>query len=130
MADIPIKTKKVEKREVEQTVDRERFSPDVDIYETEEGLILHADMPGVTKENVDIQVDGDVLTILGKVATPPADAAPIYAEYRIGDYYRAFTLSQEIDTRAISAEMTHGVLMLRLPKAKRAKSRKIEVKGA
>ncbi|NOZ22378.1 MAG: Hsp20/alpha crystallin family protein [Planctomycetes bacterium] len=128
MADTPVK-KAPEKRDVERTSEAECFAPAVDIYETEDALVLQADMPGVTKDNVDVKVEEDVLTLTGKAAMPPQDAAPLYAEYRIGDYYRAFTLSQEIDVDRISAEMTDGVLTLRLPKTDRMKSRKIEVKG-
>jgi len=128
MADVPVK-KTPEKRDVEQTTEAERFAPTVDIYETENDLVLKADMPGVAKDNVDVKVEENVLTLTGKVATPPKDAAPLYSEYRIGDYYRAFTLSHEIDVDRISAEMTDGVLTLRLPKTDRTKSRKIEVKG-
>ena len=128
MTDIPLK-KTPEKREVEHTTEAERFAPVVDIYETENELVMQADMPGVTKENVDVKVAEDVLTLTGTVATPPKDAVHLYAEYRIGDYHRAFTLSQEVDVDKISAEMVDGVLTLHLPKSSRTKSRKIEVKG-
>jgi HSP20 family protein len=131
MAKVPVQKKEQaeEQRDVERTEDRERFSPAVDIYETEDGLVLTADMPGVAKENLDIKVDEGVLTITGKVALPPEDAVPVYAEYKIGDYHRAFSLSDEIDVDAISAEMTHGILTLRLQKSAKTRSRKIEVKG-
>lgn len=128
MANVPVK-KTPEQGQIERTTEAERFTPAVDIYETDSELVMQADMPGVTKDNVDVKVEENVLTLTGTVATPPKDAAPLYAEYRIGDYYRAFTLSQEIDVDKISAEMTDGVLTLRLPKTDRTKSRKIEVKG-
>jgi len=131
MAKVPIEKKKAdEQKDVERTEDRERFSPAVDIVEDEKELILKADMPGVAKEGLDIQVEEGVLTLHGKVGTPPADAVPVYAEYRIGDYYRAFTLSDEIDVEKIGAEMSNGVLTLHLPKADKVKTKKIAIKGA
>lgn len=130
MANIPIEKRAPQKQDAETTQERERFSPAVDICETDKELVLKADMPGVGKEGVEINVDENVLTLTGKACTPPADAVPIYTEYRIGDFYRAFTISEEIDVEKISAEMLNGVLTLRLPKAERVKSRKIQVKGA
>jgi HSP20 family molecular chaperone IbpA len=132
MAKVPVQKKQEaeEQSDVERTEDRERFSPAVDIYENEKELVLTADMPGVAKDSLDIKVDEGVLTISGKVATPPSDAVPVYAEYRIGDYYRAFSLSDEIDVDEISAEMADGVLRLHLPKSAKTRSRRIQVKGA
>ncbi len=116
---------------VEQTRDRRVFVPRVDIYESGDDLILVADMPGVDESNVDITLEQDQLTIVGRVDPMMPDGYTLaYAEYAEGDYRRTFTLSNEIDREHIEATMSNGVLRLRLPKAAPAKARKIAVKAA
>jgi HSP20 family protein len=107
---------------------RERnLRPPVDIYETPEGLVLMADLPGVTKEGLQVHVDGNLLTISGKANhTAPGDV--IYREYELTNFYRQFELNEEIDREKISAELKHGVLTLRLPKTEKAKPKQIEVR--
>jgi len=122
--------RKAQTKEAEETDSREYYTPPVDIYETDDGLVLKADMPGVSKDGLDIKVEKDVLTIRGTVGRPPEDADLLYGEYGIGDYYRAFTVSEDIDADKISAEISNGVLTMSLPKAEAARTRKIEVKGA
>ena len=110
--------------------ERPCYTPPVDIFETPEEVTLTADMPGVGKDDLDIAVERDLLTIRGRVKTePPKDAELVYAEYRVGDYRRDFTLSDDIDREKISAEVKNGVLTLTLPKAERSKPRKISVAG-
>ncbi|GBD35062.1 Spore protein SP21 [bacterium HR36] len=107
------------------------FTPPLDIYETADGLVLEADLPGVSGENLRVCVNGNVLEIYGKVKWPiPADARPLHEEMRWGDFFRSFILPEEVDADAISAEFQHGVLHLVLPKHSRAKPRRIEVKVA
>lgn len=116
---------------VEQTRDRRVFVPRVDIYESGDDLIVVADMPGVDENNVDITLEQDRLTIVGRVdPVTPNGYTLAYAEYAEGDYRRTFTLSNEIDRDHIEATMSNGVLRLRLPKAAPAKARKIAVKAA
>jgi HSP20 family molecular chaperone IbpA len=104
------------------------YVPDVDIYETPEGLWLWADMPGVDEGSLEVQVDDGVLSIEGRVALQEYDNLnPVYTEYNVGNYSRRFSLSNEIDTEHIKARMTQGVLTLELPKAERAKPRRIAV---
>jgi HSP20 family protein len=107
---------------------RERnLRPPVDIYETSEGLVLMADLPGVTKEGLQVHVDGDLLTISGKAShAVPGDV--IYREYELANFYRQFELNEEIDREKIGAELKHGVLVLHLPKAEKAKPKQIEVR--
>jgi HSP20 family molecular chaperone IbpA len=98
----------------------------VDIYETPDGLVVMADLPGVTRENLDVRVDNNILTIRGMSKhTAPSD--PVYREYELINFFRQFELGEKIDQGKISAELKHGVLQLHLPKAAEAKPRQIEV---
>src|SRR5688572_3367093 len=107
---------------------RPLFTPAIDIHEDEQGMTLCADLPGVTKESVDVSFENNVLRIFGRVQdSPPEGGRPVYHEYRAGDYYRSFILTDEIDADAIRAELDNGVLTLSLPKVKRSGLRKIEV---
>jgi HSP20 family protein len=103
--------------------------PPVDIYETGEGLIVNADLPGVAKENMDIRVENNLLTIRGKAAHL-APGEPIYREYGLMNFFRQFELNERVEQTKISAELKHGVLTLNLPKAEEAKPKKIDVKVA
>ncbi|HDQ44971.1 MAG TPA: Hsp20/alpha crystallin family protein [bacterium] len=122
---------KMESQEVER-VERTRsgrtFLPPTDIIETESEIILLADMPGVDEKTVDIILENKLLTIQGNVETrDDNNLQTVYAEFESGDYYRAFTLSDDIDRERIQAKLKNGVLKLVLPKAETAKSRKIAV---
>jgi HSP20 family protein len=123
-----------EKQEVQATGESTRnvpvFIPAVDIYEKEGSLILVADMPGVSPENIDIDLDAEQLTIRGTVARQEEIGKVLFREYTVGDYYRQFTLSNEIDREKIQASMKDGVLRLVLPKAEAAKPRKITVQAS
>jgi HSP20 family protein len=124
-----------EKKEVEATAESTRnvpvFIPAVDIYESEQALTLVADMPGVPLENVDIDLDADQLTIRGMVPQKAENNGRVlFKEYTAGDYYRQFTLSNDIDREKIQASMKNGVLKLVLPKAEAAKPRKISVQAS
>ena len=111
----------------EGTRNRERYiTPPVDIYETPEDLVVMADLPGVTKDDLEVRVDNNLLTIRGH-AHHRAPGTPIYQEYELMSFFRQFELSEKIDTEKITAECKHGVLFLHLPKAAEAKPRKIEV---
>lgn len=105
------------------------LAPNVDIVEDADGITVHADMPGVPKDNLQVQVDGDTLTLRGEMTVPmPQGAEPFYAELRHGAWERRFTLSRELDASNIQAAMKDGVLSLRIPKAEHAKPRRIEVR--
>lgn len=101
--------------------------PPVDIYEDQEAVTLYADLPGVGKDNLSLQIDKDTLQIYGKAPVESAEAARLYTEFSFKDYYRAFTIGEEIDRDKISASMNNGVLKLVLPKAERVKPRKIDI---
>ena len=104
------------------------FNPPIDIYETPDGLVLYADLPGVTAEGLDLQVQDNKLTLFGRISR--TDAMPnsvIHQEYQLGDFLRSFILSDEVDHERIQAKLTNGVLRVDLPRAARAKPRRIEV---
>lgn len=101
--------------------------PPVDIFETENELTVIVDMPGVDKEDVDIRIDNNLLTIQGTVKRQ-TQGQGLYNEYALLDYFRQFQLSDRIDQGKINAHMKNGVLTIELPKAERAKPKQIEVK--
>jgi HSP20 family protein len=104
-------------------------TPPIDIHEGPEGLVLEADLPGVSEGQLSIQLEDNVLSLHAKVDAPaPDDARVLHEEYRPGNFYRSFILSDEVERSKISAELKNGVLKLTLPKAERAKTRKIEIK--
>ena len=125
------------KREVARSDDGEAtrptaiYTPATDIYETEDHVVLTADMPGVAPEDVDIRLERNVLTIRGRLAAEAhAGYRRIHVEYGEGDYERAFSLSEEIDRDRIEASHKDGVLTLTMPKAEAAKTRRIKVRSA
>lgn len=119
-----------ERQETPEEVTRagRTYVPQVDIYETKEGLWLWADMPGVDEQSINIQLDDGVLTIEGQVDVKQYEnVTPLYTEYNVGNYLRRFTISSDVDSDKIVARMQHGVLALELPKAERAKPRRIVI---
>jgi len=115
---------------VENTRDREVFSPRTDVFETGEAIVVVADMPGVVEDSVDITLEKNVLTIKGGVDVPEREGFKLtYGEYRDGDYERSFALSEGVDRDGIEAMVKDGVLRLTLPKSKETAARKIPVKA-
>src|SRR4051812_23370122 len=99
----------------EETRSEERYvTPPVDIYETDEGLVVKADLPGVAKENMDIRVENNLLTIRASTAHV-APGEPVYREYGLVNFFRQFELNERVDRAKISAELNYGVLTLNLP---------------
>ncbi len=116
------------KESAEQTRSEPTFAPATDIYESDAGLVLVLDMPGVDKDGVNITLEKRVLTVTGKSSHhAPGDFNPVHAEYRDGVFERSFTISEAVDGERISASMKQGVLKLLLPKAQAATARKIPV---
>jgi len=119
----------IEGSEAERTRDCPAFTPRADIYEANDRIVIVADMPGVDEMSVDITLEKNVLTINGYVEpVEPEGYALAYAEYRVGDYVRSFTLSNQIDQEKIEATLKDGVLHLTLPKIEPT-SKKIAVKA-
>jgi HSP20 family molecular chaperone IbpA len=105
--------------------------PPVNVYEDVAGITLYADLPGVPKDKLVVQVEGDILTIKGEVVlAQPDDMEASYTEVSLPRYRRVFTLSKELDAEKVIAELNHGVLKLRIPKAEHAQPSRIEVKVA
>lgn len=116
---------------IERTRPHKVYTPAADIVERQDDIIVTADMPGVDENTVDITLEKNVLTISGTVAPlSPGSHRLVFAEYGVGDYHRAFTITEEVDRDRIHASVKNGVLRLVLPKAAEAKSRKIEVRSA
>lgn len=105
--------------------------PPVDVIEDTTGITLQADLPGVTRETLDVEVEAQTLTIQGRIDLRSTEGMdPIHAEVRVSRFHRVFTLSNELDTSKLQAELKQGVLTLRIPKAEHAKPRRIVVEAA
>lgn len=112
-----------------QTAER-FFQPAVDIIDTNDSVVLVADMPGVDEEHVDVTIEKDVLTIRGTVQRANHEGFDVdHTELRDGDFARSFTISNEIDRDGIDAAVRNGVLRITLPKALHAMSKKVTVKA-
>jgi HSP20 family protein len=111
-----------------QTVEAQRdfITPEVNIVETQEGYVLEAEMPGVTKDGLDIQLEDNVLTLVGRRAQSLAGSS-LYRESRSADFRRVFELDPSIESGKITARIEQGILTLTLPKAEKVKPRKITV---
>lgn len=102
--------------------------PAVDIFEDDGGITLHADMPGIAKQALNVSVEGNVLNIEGNAELPvPEGMEALHADIRATHYQRSFTLSSEMDTEKVDASLKNGVLTLRIPKREELKPRRIEV---
>ena len=114
----------------EETRSTEKYiKPAVNIIETDEGLTLTADIPGATREALDINVEKGILTINAPGAWK-IPGNPGYTEFELGSYYRQFSIPESLDHEKASADLTNGILTLKVPKAEAAKPRKIEIKVA
>ena len=126
--ELAVREKQELAQQEEKTIPGRYYMPAADIFETDDALTLLLEMPGVSKNNVDVQVENDVLRVEGKIDySAYKDIEPVYTEYNVGHYARAFTLSNKIDRDAITARVEDGVLTLTLPKAKEALSRRIAI---
>jgi HSP20 family protein len=112
----------------EKTIPARYYIPNTDIFETDDSLTLVMEMPGVERKDVDIKLENDVLRVEGRIDFSKYEGLePVYTEYNVGPYARAFTLSNKIDQDEISAELDDGVLTLTLKKAKEAMPRRIGI---
>jgi HSP20 family protein len=102
-------------------------SPEVNIFETQDGYVLEAEMPGVNKEGLEITLEGTEVTITGHRHVEPLPGEALFRESNTSDYRRVFELDPAIDTAKVSARIDQGVLTLNLPKSERVKPRKISV---
>jgi len=113
----------------ERTRNAATYTPRFDIVEADGELVLYGELPGVTKENLDIRFENGQLAVQGKVEPRHTGHEFVYGEYGIGDFFRSFTISEDINAEKISAELKNGVLTLHLPKTEAVKPRKITVKA-
>ncbi len=125
-------TSEIMKREEttpEKTRQLDTVSPNVDIFENDGEILLHADMPGVNKENVSINIDNGKLT-LSSTRQLETQGAATWEELGDVEYYRVFSIPQSIDISQVNAVLSNGVLQLHLPKSETAKPKQIEIKAA
>ena len=112
----------------EQTAPVRYYVPTTDIFETEDALTVVMDLPGVSRQSVDVNVENDVLRIEARIDPSKYEGMePLYTEYNVGHFARSFTLSNKIDQQQISAQLEDGVLTLTLKKAKEAMPRRISI---
>lgn len=105
--------------------------PPVDVIEDSTGITLYADLPGVAKDQLQLRVEAETLTIEGRLSLSIPEGMKVsHAEVSLPSYRRVFTLSRELDTTRVTAEFKQGLLTLRIPKAEHAQPRKITVQVA
>jgi len=120
----------LENRPVNDRMTREEYiAPVVNIYETKDGYVLEAEMPGVSKDGLQVTLEGTEITITGRRNLETAGGETLLNERESADYRRVFELDPAIDTQKISAKMEQGVLTLTLPKSEKVKPRKIAISG-
>jgi HSP20 family protein len=105
------------------------YTPRVDVVETENEFVLFADLPGVKDEDVDVHFENGELFLQARCPARQADVKYLVNEYGTGDYYRAFTINQDVAADKITAVLKNGVLTVQLPKSEAVKPRRIQVKG-
>ena len=105
------------------------FTPRVDIVETDTELTLYAEVPGVRPEDVDLRYEKGELLLHGRVPAREGGPTALLQEYEEGDFYRAFTIHETIDSSRITAECKNGVLIVHLPKTEAVRPRQITVRG-
>jgi HSP20 family protein len=112
----------------EKTVPARYFVPNTDIYETDNALVVVMEIPGVQNKDLDVQIENDVLKVEGRIDFGNYEGLdPLYTEYNVGHFARAFTISGKIDQQQIGAQLEDGVLTLTLKKAAEAMPRRIAV---
>jgi len=112
----------------EKTQRRVVYTPQVDVLETPEEMVLQLDMPGVKGGDIEVHFERGELSVRGKRQVTPRQGRGLVEEFEPGDYYRAFLISQDVAADRITADLKHGVLTVRLPQHEAAKPRKVAVK--
>jgi HSP20 family protein len=126
--ELAVREKKELTTKEEKTAQARYYVPATDIYETDEALTVVMEMPGVERKDISVSLENDVLRVEGRIDfTKYEGLEPVYTEYNVGHFTRAFTLSSRIDQNGISAQVENGVLTLTLPKAKEAQPRRIAI---
>jgi HSP20 family protein len=126
--ELQVQQKRELEKKQETTFPARVFLPAADIFETDQALTMMIEMPGVSKENIEVKVEDSILTIDGRIDFSKYEGLqPLYTEYNVGNYTRTFQLSNAIEQSGIKAELKDGVMKLSLPKAERARPRRINV---
>ena len=126
--DLAVQEKKELVSKEEKTVPARYYVQNTDIYETDDALTVVMEIPGVEKKDVEVNIENDVLRVEGRIDFAKYEGLePLYTEYNVGHFARAFTLSNKIDQQQISAQLDDGVLTLTLKKVKEAMPRKIAI---
>lgn len=107
----------------------EAFSPDVDIYASQDALVFAVDLPGVNKGDVKIQIDENNTLIIQAINTQKEAKGNVLRQYRVGDYYRAFQITDDYDKDQVVAKLENGFLEVTVPRKESAKPRKIEIQA-
>ncbi len=104
------------------------FSPDVDVYETDDSILFVADMPGVKKGDVQVEFDeNNTLYLRGKCSYAEPEGRHLYRQFNLGNYYRAFTIYEDIDANKVSAQVDNGLLIVTVSKPEHTKPRRIQI---
>jgi HSP20 family protein len=114
-------------RTTDGRAEQEYVSPDVNIVENKDGYVLEAEMPGVSKEGLEVTLEGNEMTIVGHRQDEAVTGTPLFRERKLLDFRRVFELDPTIDTARIAAKMAQGVLSLTLPKSEKVKPRKVTI---
>lgn len=123
--DLPVKAE----AEAQEPQEHWVRTPPIDIYENDLGLVLRADLPGVTIEGLELQIQDNRLTLFGRCSTTlPPEERLVHQEFQTADFLRSFILSDDVNHEAITAKLQNGVLEVTLPRIPRAQPRKIQVK--
>jgi HSP20 family protein len=107
-----------------------RSAPAIDIYESEQDVVILIDLPGVEPAGLKIEVAGNILSVLGKASRDDGRGRLLFSEYHERDYFRAFAMTEMVDTSEVSAALADGVLKITLPKVSKAASRRIPISAA
>lgn len=113
----------------ERPATRRLYTPRVDLVETDEDLILYADLPGVKPADVALDRKGNELILQARCEQRAYGARPLHSEYGVGDFYRSFTIPADVDCDRIEATLTDGVLTVQVPKAEAVRPKRIAVKA-
>lgn len=128
--DLQVREKQqIDERNGESTWEGRFYRPDVDIYGDDDNIVMLMDLPGASREGLDIDLRERILTLTARVDPVPPELEPLSTEFWVGGYQRRFTLTDDIDQDNIEAKLSDGVLMLVLPRAEHARPRKIEVRA-
>lgn len=126
--ELQVQQKRELEKKQETTFPARVFVPAADIFETDQALTMMIEMAGVSKDGIEVKVEGDILTIDGRIDFSKYEGLqPLYTEYNVGNYNRTFQLSNAFEQSGIKAELKDGVMKLILPKVERAKPRRVNV---